>query len=410
MNGSESVTEAVSHSESGRPLVSVITAVRNGAAHIAQTLESVIAQDYPYVEHIVIDGGSTDGTQDIVARYRDRIAHFVSEPDRGLADAWNKGVRLSRGQYIAFLNSDDYYLPGFLSSSVAASIGSKREVIYGAIQVLGTNDMPLRIVDGTFDATRIAFGFCFRHPECLVHRALFEQVGLFDERVRIAVDADFMLRCLRAGAIFRKSRGAVCMRRGGMSDRHWTRTTIEYLSRAEAHGFLSARRALVHRYLVPLRVLNRSLGLMPALRAAKARAMTMTLKWCQWIHGWAPWSLRVKVYRLCGYRVDESARIAPDVQLACFGRLCVEPSARIGGGVKLDNRGVIRIGKEAIVEEGAVILSNAVDESDVLRRARLAEVVIGEGARIGVGALIMPGARVPPASRIAGGSLVDPVG
>ncbi len=101
-----------------RPLVSVITAVFNGEAFIASCIESVLSQDYPNIEHIVLDGGSTDGTVAILRKYQDQIAFWQSEPDKGVFDAWNKGLDLARGEWIAFLGADDCYLPGAISAYI----------------------------------------------------------------------------------------------------------------------------------------------------------------------------------------------------------------------------------------------------------------------------------------------------
>ena len=101
-----------------RPLVSIITPSYNQVQYLEDTIQSVIQQDYPNIEYFVVDGGSTDGSLEIIERYKNKLAWWVSEPDQGQADAINKGFRKASGEIIAWLNSDDLYLPGAISSAV----------------------------------------------------------------------------------------------------------------------------------------------------------------------------------------------------------------------------------------------------------------------------------------------------
>lgn len=114
----------------GFPTISVVTVVRNGKDAIAETMDSVLAQDYPRIEYIVIDGDSTDGTKDIVERYRNRLDLFISEKDQGVYDAMNKGVSLAQGDFILFMNSGDQFASNDAVSSVMRSVEAGREQIF----------------------------------------------------------------------------------------------------------------------------------------------------------------------------------------------------------------------------------------------------------------------------------------
>lgn len=388
------------------PLVSVITVVRNGAAHIAEAINSVVVQDYPNIEHIVIDGGSTDGTQEIIERNRSKLAYYVSEPDRGISHAWNKGVAVAKGDYIAFLNADDYYLPSFVRRSVAAATGAANEIIYGATLVISESGTAEQVVDGSFKPDRIRHGFGFRHPACLTHRDLFQKVGAFDEAVRIACDTDFLLRCVRSGASFRKSRAVVCMRRGGISDRQWRNAALEHLARARAHGFSHGFRARLDRWLIPARVLNRKLGLVSAARWLKTQAYFLGLATLNCVHGAFPFFLRPMLYRMCGYQIHPGASLQGGIRFFHVGRLAVGDNTLINRGTYLDNRGGIRIGAGVSIAHDVKIYSLGHEIHDDLFTTKGGAVNVEDYVVIFAGAMIMPGVTLGRACVVMAGSVV----
>ena len=205
--------------------VSVITAVYNNLGTIAQALDSVLAQDHPDVELIVIDGGSTDGTQAVLRAYADRLAVLVSEPDQGIYDALNKGIARAGGGVVGFLHSDDLFADAGVLSRIAAAFAEPAvEAVYGDLHYVG-KDNPEQVVRywraGEFAGRRLGWGWMPPHPTLYVRRSVYEQIGLFDTSFRIAADYDFILRLLG-----RKKRGVryipevlVKMRVGGASNR-----------------------------------------------------------------------------------------------------------------------------------------------------------------------------------------------
>lgn len=205
--------------------ISVVTAVYNNRASVAAALDSVFAQTHDDVELIVIDGGSTDGTIEVLRPYIDKLAILVSEPDHGIYDALNKGIQLATGEVVGFLHSDDLYAnPGVLQRIAQAFEGEDVGVVYGDLLYV-QKDAPDRVVRtwraGQFTPARLAQGWMPPHPTFYVRRETYAELGGFDTSYHIAADYDCMLRFLKRGGI-RVSyipEVLVKMRTGGMSNR-----------------------------------------------------------------------------------------------------------------------------------------------------------------------------------------------
>ena len=173
------------------PRITVITVVRNGAATLQASIDSVHAQDYPRVEHIVIDGASTDGSAEIVRRNASRLAHWTSEPDGGIYEAMNKGAARATGDWVLFMNADDaLYDPHALSSVFGGGSASKtgKQVVYGdSVMQLESGRVRLR---RSKPLRTIRFKMPFTHQGVFVSAALLRERP-FDTRYRVAGDYDF---------------------------------------------------------------------------------------------------------------------------------------------------------------------------------------------------------------------------
>lgn len=194
---------ARTHGEgAGRPKISVITVSFNSATTIEKTLRSVAEQDWPDTEHIVIDGASVDGTQRVIESWRAGLAEFVSEPDRGIYDAMNKGLSRAHGDVIAFLNSDDYYENSHVLSKIGKAMADPGlDIVYGDV-VYANVDQPRRVLrryrSDRFTPDRISWGWMPAHPALFVRRRLFEEFGGFDPGYRVAGDFEFVARIFSA--------------------------------------------------------------------------------------------------------------------------------------------------------------------------------------------------------------------
>jgi glycosyltransferase involved in cell wall biosynthesis len=224
--------------------ISVITAVYNARDTIAVALESVLAQSYSLVETVVIDGASTDGTAEILERYRPRISRLVNEPDDGIYDALNKGIRLSSGDVVGFLHADDLFASDDALTAVAEAFEDPTvEAVYGDLvyvrrDAVGSIVRQWRSAPYRIDAVRR--GWMPPHPTFYVRRSVYQRVGGFDTRYRIAADYDSIVRIL----FVEKAKAAyipkilVRMRTGGVSNRslaNLVRKSIEDYRIARAH-------------------------------------------------------------------------------------------------------------------------------------------------------------------------------
>jgi glycosyltransferase involved in cell wall biosynthesis len=181
--------------------ISIVTIAYNSAQTIEATLQSVIQQDYPDVEYIVIDGGSSDGTQAIVQKYLHRIAHFSSEPDKGIYDAMNKGVRAATGDVIGVLNSDDFYADASVIRDVVNTLKAhpECEALYADLVYVDrahTDKVTRYWKAGPFKRSRFRQGWMPPHPTFFVSRSAYDRFGLYSLDLKSAADYELMLRFL----------------------------------------------------------------------------------------------------------------------------------------------------------------------------------------------------------------------
>ena len=186
------------------PLVSIVTPSYNQAGFLEETIRSVLDQDYPLLEYLIVDGGSTDGSLEIIQRYAHRLAWWVSEPDRGQTDAINKGFDRARGEILAWLNSDDTYLPGAVSEAVAyLQSHTETGMVYGNANLVDE----LGRVIGKFPARqtdyhRLRRGYVHIPQQAAFFRAeLWRKVGPLDPTFFFAMDYDLWVRLARTSRL-----------------------------------------------------------------------------------------------------------------------------------------------------------------------------------------------------------------
>ncbi|SFH77969.1 Glycosyl transferase family 2 [Pseudomonas guineae] len=206
--------------------ISIVTVAYNSAATIRDTIESVIRQTHPEIEYIVVDGASKDGTMAIVEEYRNRIAKIVSEPDKGLYDAMNKGIAMATGDVIGILNSDDFFETDHALATVARifELNSEAQLAFG--DIVFVNDDDLSTVTRYYSAAhfrpwKLRFGWMPPHPATYVRRQAYAHVGEYSMQYRISADYDMFIRLLLVCKMpwVRIDEVLVRMRAGGVSTR-----------------------------------------------------------------------------------------------------------------------------------------------------------------------------------------------
>jgi glycosyltransferase len=205
--------------------ISVVTAVFNARETVTIALDSALAQAGVDFELVVIDGGSTDGTLGVLSGYTGRIGTLLSEPDHGIYDALNKGIRSASGDVVGFLHSDDIFADSSVLSRVAAAFADPGvDAVYGDLVYVDRND-PDQVIRywraGEFSRERLGWGWMPPHPTFYVRRSVYERLGAFDISYRIAADYDCMLRFLGPGGlrVAYIPEVLVKMRLGGASNR-----------------------------------------------------------------------------------------------------------------------------------------------------------------------------------------------
>lgn len=209
------------------PLVTVITVCYNSADSLERALKSVAMQNWPKVEHIVIDGGSTDDTLSILERYQNHLAHVVSESDKGIYDAMNKGLERATGDIVCFLNADDQYASSHVLSLVAKQMQAyELDALLGDVAFFHSTD-PTRMVrryrSDRFTPGRLAWGWMPAHPALFLNKSVVQRVGRFKTEYRIAGDFDYIARAFYGGDLRYQHLPEVLvhMQTGGVSTAGW---------------------------------------------------------------------------------------------------------------------------------------------------------------------------------------------
>ena len=242
-------------------MISVITVCYNSASTLERALKSVTMQDWPHIEHLVIDGGSTDNTLDILGHYKDQLAYLMSEPDDGIYDAMNKGLARATGDVVCFLNADDEYASDKVLSLVAKQMYAEQlDALMGDVSFFHASN-PARQVrryrSDRFTPARLAWGWMPAHPALFLHRSVIDRVGRFNTTYKIAGDYEFIIRAFYGHALRYSHLPMVLVRMqtGGESTDGWrakVRLNKEVLRACRENGLKTNMLKILSKYPVKL--------------------------------------------------------------------------------------------------------------------------------------------------------------
>lgn len=241
------------------PRISVITVSYNSSSTIEQTIKSVIGQDYLNKEYIIIDGNSTDGTKDIVARYKEYVDIFVSEKDNGISDAFNKGIACATGDLIVLINSDDYLLQGVLSK-VALQYDGYSDLFCGNLLLWNPITGYKCAIKPSLEFPTMPFFRRPAHQGVFVTKELYLRLGGYDEKLHYAMDLDFLMRATRNKAKFKyMDINIAVFRLGGATSDSIFKKRKEYVYLIRKNGGNILQAYVYYSFLILSQVLKRLL-------------------------------------------------------------------------------------------------------------------------------------------------------
>lgn len=234
--------------EPGRPLVTVYTVVKNRKETLAQTILSVLNQTYLNIEYIVIDGASVDGTLEIIKQFDNKIDLWISEPDSGTSDAFNKAISMAQGDFLFWLSSDDWIDPDFIEIAVKTFLSSGADFVFGDMAIYKV-ESPVSLVTANKDyaKTLISGNPRFNFPCAVIKKECFQEVGLFDLAYKHTSDYEWFLRLhLSAGQGQCENALVVHRRAGGYGDSSPIQSKLELLRMLRKFGLPITRAAVTY--------------------------------------------------------------------------------------------------------------------------------------------------------------------
>ena len=394
--------------KSDRPYFSIITVSYNSVETIEKTIKSVISQTFEDFEYIIIDGGSTDGTLDIINKYRRDISIIISEKDDGVYDAFNKGIKLARGKFIGILNSDDTYSPDVLYLIKNEKKDKKNIIYYGDTYFIDNKDVVFSKNNGCFNPKNLISGIGFMHPSCFVSRYVYEKIGLYEVSTdkSIASDAFFLLKCYKNNIDFEKSNHKVFMRTGGLSEINFFKAHKQYLKILKELDILSKGTYSKEIFLLLFK------GPIKKILSRKRVANTKLQVWFIFVAifnlfiKYIPnFFLKKKLLKLLKFKIGNYSYIHNSTFLS-IGKLSIGNHSVINSKCLIDNRGEIFIGNNVSIAHQCKIYTTGHDINCNYFTGIKKPVYINDYAVLFSSCIIQPGVTIGEGAVVFPGSVV----
>jgi len=387
------------------PLISVITVVYNSVDEIGATLRSVVNQTYLNVELIVIDGGSKDGTVDIIKEYASGISYWISEPDGGIYDAMNKGIAVANGLYTIFLNAGDYIYENTTFTSVIDQLAGDfcADMVYGRSKIIKPNgaltDLTIR-----HSHTELWKGPCFRHGALFAKTKLLKENKFeISERLKVAADLDFIYKMYNKGYEFRPVDSVIiAFKEEGVSNDPYMNVADSYYM-VKKYGDLTLKK----RWFYGKKYLK--------LFISKSVLKYIYRFYIALFHNYVPnhlinrtpfYAIRHLYYKkVMGVKIGKGSSI----HLSCFlfgNNIQIGNESTINRKCYLDGRGRLYVGSRVSISPEVQIITEDHDYNSVNFAGRSRDVIIEDYVWIGTRAMILPGVRIGKGAVVCAGAVV----
>ena len=384
--------------------VTIIVATYNSSATIERCLRSLLEQKSVVYKLVLIDGGSSDNTLDLAKNVAVPDV-CISEKDRGIADAWNKGLAYVEGEFVLFLNSDDELTDGYLSNRVEHLKQYPDSISYSDTLYYKDEKSYPELKTAQFNEKKIKLGFGFIHTSCLFPATLFDDFR-FDLNIKIAIDIDQLLHAHGKSYQFVKAPGHNKMYAGGISDKYWLEGSLEYISLLKKHNLIQAKEAARLVKFAKIRALMRKLKLFDGIKILKKQAwyalLMLANAFNNLLFSW-PQSF---IHKACRWRIDSSAKLAGHIKVFAFGKLKIGANTMINKGVYLDNRFPLNIGANVNIAHNVKIYTLGHSPNSICFESVGAEVNVQDYVVIFANALVMPGVTIGKGAVVHAGSVV----